>query len=97
MPEQIDEQQVRHVAMLSRLKLSDQEVATFSRELSDILQYVQKLSELDTDNVEPTAHAVPVSNVFREDEVRPSLPLEKVLQNAPKASHDCFDVPKIIE
>jgi len=88
---------VEHVALLARLELSDEEKQLFATQLTKILEYVAKLDELNTDEVEPVFHVVPLSNVFREDEVRPSLPLEKVLQNAPKASHDCFSVPKIIE
>jgi aspartyl-tRNA(Asn)/glutamyl-tRNA(Gln) amidotransferase subunit C len=88
---------VEHVALLARLELSDEEKQLFATQLAKILEYVAKLDELNTDEVEPVFHVVPLSNVFREDEERPSLPLEKVLQNAPKASHDCFNVPKIIE
>jgi len=88
---------VEHVALLARLELSDEEKQLFATQLTKILEYVAKLDELNTDEVEPVFHVVPLSNVFREDEVKPSLPLEKVLQNAPKASHDCFSVPKIIE
>lgn len=88
---------VEHVALLARLELSEEEKRLFGTQLTKILEYVAKLDELDTDDVEPMFHVVPLSNVFREDEVRASLPLEKVLQNAPKASHDCFSVPKIIE
>jgi len=88
---------VEHVALLARLELSEEEKRLFATQLAKILEYVAKLDELNTDEVEPVFHVVPLSNVFREDEVRVSLPLEKVLQNAPKASHDCFNVPKIIE
>ena len=88
---------VEHVALLARLELSEEEKQLFAPQLAKILEYVAKLDELNTDEVEPVFHVVSLSNVFREDEVRVSLPLEKVLQNAPKASHDCFDVPKIIE
>ena len=88
---------VEHVALLARLELSEEEKQLFATQLAKILEYVAKLDELNTDEVEPVFHVVSLSNVFREDEVRVSLPLEKVLQNAPKASHDCFDVPKIIE
>jgi len=88
---------VEHVALLARLKLSEEEKHLFTTQLAKILEYVEKLNELNTDEVEPLFHVVPLSNVFREDEVRPSLPLEKVLKNAPKSSHGCFNVPKIIE
>jgi len=88
---------VEHVALLARLELSEGEKKLFTTRLTKILEYPEKLDELNTDDVEPLFHVVPLSNVFREDEVKPSLPLEKVLKNAPKASHDCFNVPKIIE
>jgi aspartyl-tRNA(Asn)/glutamyl-tRNA(Gln) amidotransferase subunit C len=97
MPERIDEQQVRHVAVLSRLKLSDEEVATFSRQLSDILEYVQKLNELDTSNIEPTAHAVPVNNVFRDDEPEEPLGVDEALANAPERQDSFYKVPKVLD
>lgn len=97
MPEQIDERQVRHIAVLSRLKLSDQEVATFSRQLSAILAYVGKLNELDTTDVEPTAHAVPIQNAFRKDEPEEPLPMEEALAGAPQRAGNFFKVPKVLD
>jgi aspartyl-tRNA(Asn)/glutamyl-tRNA(Gln) amidotransferase subunit C len=93
----IDEAQVRRVAMLSRLELSDQEVSQFSTQLSAIFEYIEKLNELDTDNVEPLAHCLPVHNVFREDVPRPSLSNDAALANAPDREDEYFKVPKILD
>ncbi|MFQ6048011.1 MAG: Asp-tRNA(Asn)/Glu-tRNA(Gln) amidotransferase subunit GatC [Phycisphaerae bacterium] len=97
MAERIDEQQVRHIAMLSRLKLSDQELSLFTRQLSAILDYVQKLNELDTRQVEPTAHAVPIHNVFRDDEPDEPLGVDVALANAPQREGSFYKVPKVLE
>ena len=93
----IDETQVRRVALLSRLELSDQEVSQFSTQLSAIVEYIEKLNELDTDNVEPLAHCLPVHNVFREDLPRPSLSNAAALANAPDREEEYFKVPKILD
>jgi aspartyl-tRNA(Asn)/glutamyl-tRNA(Gln) amidotransferase subunit C len=93
----VDEAQVRHIAMLSRLKPSDDEVALFSEQLSAIVDYVEKLNEVNTDDVEPTAHAIPVENVFRADEVRPSISSDEALANAPQRDGDFFAVPKVLD
>jgi len=97
MSDGINQQQVRHVAKLSRLKLNDDQIATFTRQLGSILEYVHKLSELDTANVEPTAHAAPLRNIFREDKAAPGLGSEKVLQNAPDTDGPFFKVPRVLE
>jgi len=93
----IDETQVRHVARLARLDLTDDEVARFSTQLSAILGYIEKLNELDTDSVEPLAHCLPIHNVFREDVVIESLDTALALENAPKHFESFFKVPKILE
>jgi aspartyl-tRNA(Asn)/glutamyl-tRNA(Gln) amidotransferase subunit C len=93
----IDEQQVRHIAHLSRLDLSDEEIAQYGRQLGEVLQYVEKLNEVDTEGVEPTAHAMPVSNVFREDVPGESLGVEKALHNAPDKVTPYFKVPKVLD
>jgi aspartyl-tRNA(Asn)/glutamyl-tRNA(Gln) amidotransferase subunit C len=93
----IDERQVKAVAKLSRLDLTDAEVEVFSRQLSAILEYVEKLNELDTTNVEPLAHCLPISNVFREDQIKESLGVEKTLANAPQRDGEFFKVPKILD
>jgi aspartyl-tRNA(Asn)/glutamyl-tRNA(Gln) amidotransferase subunit C len=97
MSTKIDETQVRRVALLSRLELSDEEVAQFSTQLSSIVEYIEKLNELDTDNVEPLAHCLPVHNVLREDVPKPSLSNDAALANAPEREDEYFKVPKILD
>ena len=86
-------EQVRWVAHLARLELTDAELATMTRQLTAIVDYVAQLRAVDTDGVEPLAHALPVHNVFRPDEPRPSLPVEDALANAPAVEDDAFRVP----
>jgi len=93
----IDETQVRRVAQLSRLELSDGEVSQFSTQLSAIVEYIEKLNELDTESVEPLAHCLPVHNVLREDMPRPSLSNDAALANAPDREDEYFKVPKILD
>jgi len=93
----ISEADVRKVAMLARLSLSDEDVAMFARQLGDILDYVHKLNELDVEGVEPMAHAVDISNVFRRDEAVESPGSDRVLANAPKRRRGFFLVPKVLE
>lgn len=93
----ITRQDVEHVAELARLDLTSEEQEKFISQLNDILTYIHKLNELDTADVEPTSHVIPMSNVVRDDEVRPSLDRALVLQNAPETSHFFFKVPRIIE
>ncbi|MEI7028294.1 Asp-tRNA(Asn)/Glu-tRNA(Gln) amidotransferase subunit GatC [Paenibacillus sp. y28] len=90
-------QDVEKVAALARLDLTAEEKQTFTEQLNAILKYAEQLNELDTDGVEPTSHAMPMANVMREDEVRPSLPLEKVLLNAPDEEDGQFKVPAVLE
>ena len=89
--------EVEHVARLARLDLSPEEKERMRAQLDAILAYIDKLRELDTADVEPTSHAIPVTNVMREDEIRPSFPREEMLANAPELDGDFFRVPKIIE
>jgi aspartyl-tRNA(Asn)/glutamyl-tRNA(Gln) amidotransferase subunit C len=87
---------VRHVATLARLDLSPQRLEKLTGQLESIIDYVAKIGQVDVSSVEPLAHALPLHNVFREDVVEPSLPLEKVLQNAPETDGPFFKVPKVI-
>jgi aspartyl-tRNA(Asn)/glutamyl-tRNA(Gln) amidotransferase subunit C len=87
---------VRQVAELARLTLAETEVELFTRQLNDILNYVEKLNELETTGVPPMAHVLELNNAFREDEVRDCLPLEEALANAPDRQRNSFAVPKII-
>ena len=87
--------QVRKVARLARLELSEPDLARMQQQLSAILDYVDQLSQLDTTNVEPLAHPLPVQNVFRPDAEAPSLPVDEALQNAPNRVGDYFGVPAV--
>jgi len=93
----ISRKDVEHVARLSRLALSDAEIEKMREQLAAILAHIDTLRALDTEQVEPTSHAVPMENVMHEDEPRPSLPQEAMLANAPDRSTDFFRVPRIIE
>lgn len=93
----ISVQDVEHVAKLARLDLNEDEKQQFTEQLNAILKYADKLNELDTDQVEPTSHVVPLSNVMRADEVRPSWELEQVLLNAPDEEDGQFKVPAVLE
>lgn len=93
----ITKAEVEHVARLARLDLSETEIETFTGQMDAILAYVEKLNELDTEGITATAHAVPVENAFRADEVRPPLGTDNALSNAPSRVEDFFRVPKVIE
>ncbi|MEK7730668.1 MAG: Asp-tRNA(Asn)/Glu-tRNA(Gln) amidotransferase subunit GatC [Planctomycetota bacterium] len=97
MASSLDETAVRHVARLARLKITDAEAALFASQLSKVLEYVEQLNEVDTRNVPPTAHALPVSNVFREDVVRSSWTPDQALHNAPDRHDGFFRVPKVLD
>ena len=88
---------VRYVAHLARLELTPDEERKFGAQLGQVLGYIEKLREVDVSQVEPTAHAVPMVNVTRPDEVRPSLPTDEALRNAPARANGLFIVPKIVE
>lgn len=88
---------VENVAWLSRLSISEADMDKNIKELSDFLEYVDKLKDVDTENVVPTAHVLPLKNVFREDVVKPSLDRTLALSNAPDQEDGYFRVPKIIE
>ncbi len=88
---------VNYVANLARLNLTEEESSTFQRQIEDILGYINKLEELDIDDIEPTAHAAPVYDRVREDEVKPSLKRDAFLDIAPDTINDQLKVPKVIE
>jgi len=88
---------VEYVARLARLELSGAETDLFAGQMDAILGYVEKLNELDTADIRPTSHAVPVDNAFREDAVRPSIGVGKALANAPDRAESFYRVPKVIE
>ncbi len=88
---------VKYVAHLARIALTPDEEIKLAAQLGGILSYIEKLKELDITGVEPTAHAVPLVNVTRADEIRPSLPHDDALRNAPQQANGLFMVPKIVE
>jgi aspartyl-tRNA(Asn)/glutamyl-tRNA(Gln) amidotransferase subunit C len=88
---------VKYVAHLARLALTPEEERSMGAQLASILGYIEKLKEVDVTGVQPTAHAFPLVNVTRADEVRPSLPHEDALRNAPAQANGLFRVPKIVE
>ena len=87
---------VKHIAELARLEFSGEELESFTHQLNQILEYVEKLNELDTENVEPLSHPVEGVNAFREDELKPSISREEALKNAPDRDEEFFRVPKVI-
>lgn len=93
----LDRAAVDHVARLARLDLSESERERMRAELTKILEHAEKIQALDLDGVEPTSHAIPLRNVMRPDEVKPSLPPEDALANAPETEDDRFRVPRIVE
>lgn len=93
----ISADEVSHIAGLSRLILLNEEAETFREQLNSILDYVEQLGKLDTANIDPTSHVLPLSNVMREDLIKPSLPVEEALKNGPDGTGKFYRVPKIIE
>ena len=92
----ISRQEVEKVSLLGRLLLSEAELDTMTHQLGDILGYVDLLGEVDTEKVEPMAHALDVANAFREDKARPSLDREDALANAPHRDGECYLVPAVL-
>ena len=88
---------VRYIARLARLELSDEEIARYQAQLSDVLTFVEALRKVDVSGVEPTAHASPVFNVFRQDEVQPCFTAAQALANAPRQANNLFVVTKVVE
>lgn len=88
---------IEYVGRLARIDLSAEEKKKLSKQLKDILAYIEKLKELNVDKVEAMSHVLPLKNVFRQDEVKPSLPQEKALGNAPNKDQGSFSVPRVIE
>ena len=93
----ISKEDVLKVSELARLEFKEDEVTKFTEQLGNILEYIEKLNELDTDNVEPTSHVLDISTPMREDKVIKLLSIEEVLQNAPETEDDFFVVPQVIE
>lgn len=90
-------EEARHVALLARLGVTEEDIEKFRSQLSHILENFEVLKEVNTDNIEPTSHCIPIHSVMRDDEVRPSLPQEDVLANAPRQEDGCFRVRAVLE
>ena len=88
---------VRYVARLARIKLTEEEVRVFQKQLDDVLRFVEKLRQADISHVETAAHALPIFNIFREDAAREWFNADEALKNAPRKSNDLFIVPKVVE
>lgn len=93
----ISKEMVKHIALLSRLKLQEKEIETYQEQLSRIIDYVEKLNEVNTAEIEATSHVLALNNVFREDIVKNSISRQEALRNAPDSTDKFFRVPKIIE
>ena len=93
----IDIKQIEQIANLSRIKLTDDEKNIFREQLTDILGYIEKLNELDTDDVQPMAYATSIKNVFREDQQKSSFPRQEILELSPSSANGFFKVPKVLE
>ncbi|MCS7192871.1 MAG: Asp-tRNA(Asn)/Glu-tRNA(Gln) amidotransferase subunit GatC [Armatimonadetes bacterium] len=93
----LSREEVLHVALLARLELSEEDIERYTWELNRVLEHIEKLKELDVEGVEPTSHAVPLSNVFRPDEPGKPMLREEVLMNAPDAIDGYFRVPRVVE
>ena len=89
--------EVKHVANLARLAITEEEVEKLTNDLDAIISFAEELNELDTENVEPTSHVLDMKNIFREDVSKPGLPVEEVLKNAPDHENGQIKVPAIIE
>ena len=96
-PVALSRQEVQHVALLTRLGLSEEDIARFQEQLSQILDYFQILREVDTEGVPPTSHTLPMENVMRDDESRPSFPAQDILANAPWPEESYFRVRAVLE
>lgn len=93
---EISEDDVRHLAALSKISLSDDEIAPMQQDLSKILAYVGQLDELDLDGVEPTFQVTNLKNVWRDDEIQPQVPRDKLLDLAPEMQNNSVKVPKVL-
>lgn len=93
----LSKEEIEHVALLARLELSEEEKERLTGHMNQIMVHFEKLQELDTSEVEPTSHSIPVVNVFREDVAGPSMSTEDVLANAPETRDDQFVVPQVVE
>ncbi|MFV1950968.1 MAG: Asp-tRNA(Asn)/Glu-tRNA(Gln) amidotransferase subunit GatC [Nitrospinota bacterium] len=93
----ISKEEVEHIAKLARLEIDEKEKERFAHQLSDVLNHMEKLDQLDTEYVEPTSHILPIHNVFKGDEIKEVFPMADPLSNAPQKDHGHYRVPKIVE
>lgn len=93
----ITKEEVLHVAALARLKFSDEDAKKLESDMAGIIDFADRLNELDTNGVVPTAHAIPMQNAFRSDEIKPSFERREILKNAPDFDEEGFIVPKVVE
>ena len=93
----ISKDEVKHIARLAKLSLSEEEVEKYACDLGQIAEFVEQLNEIDISGVSPTAHVVDKKNVFRKDEKKESFPREQILKNAPSKEAGCISVPKVVE
>lgn len=93
----VDKDTIKYIANLSKLKVSEDEIDKYSRELSQIVDFVSVLNEVDIEGLKPTAHVLDIYNVFRKDEVKPSFNKDDLLANAPSKEGECYSVPKVVE
>ena len=93
----VTQKDVEYIAKLAKLKLNKDELENYTKDMNEILEYIDKLNELDTEKIEPLSHPLGTKNVLREDIPRQSIEREKALKNAPKATHEFFKVPKVIK
>ena len=99
MPEKkpVNHDEILKIASLAKLHLSDEEISLYTDQINEILEYMNQLDELDTEDIEPLSHVLDQINMTRKDEQTPSLPREEVLKNAPKSDDDYFIVPNVID
>lgn len=93
----ISEEEVKHIASLAKLKLSDEEVKKYSEDLGSIAEFIEQLNEVDVSKVNPTAFILDLQNVFRKDELKPSFERDEIISNAPAKDAGCISVPKVVE
>ena len=93
----VSEEEVKHLASLARLKFTDEEIAAYTKDLGNIVEFAEQLNEIDVTDVKPTAHILDIHNVFRKDETHESYDREKLLQNAPTKAAGCISVPQVVE
>lgn len=93
----VNKENVKYIANLSKLKILDNEVDKYAKQLSQIVEFAEVLNEVDITDVKPTAHILDIYNVFRKDEVKPSFDRDELLANAPSKEGGCYSVPKVVE